>query len=163
MAHSFSVTALRTMEATFDEHIANLRRRLDQDGEADLKQLITKYQYDLMGDLAFDHPFGAQLTDTDVPAWNDHFFLGCLYGMLPSLLPWSMKIANHVPLPWFRELVRSRQIMHDQTVACVTRSLRVSGQDSNQSLLSYVIEARDPVTGEKLSKVDICTEAFGFL
>lgn len=116
-----------------------------------------------MGDLAFDNPFGAQLAHTKVPNWNDHFFLGCLYGMLPSLLLWSMEIGNLIPLPWFRDLVKSRQIMRDQTIACVTRSLCVSEKQDNRSLLSYVIEARDPVTGEKLSMVDIYTEAFGFL
>ena len=151
------------MEAVFDEHIANLRLRLDQGGEVDLKQLIMNYQYDLMGDLAFDNPFGAQFGKIEIPDWNDHFFLGCLYGMLPSLLPWSMKIGSRIPFPWFRGLVKSRQIMREQTIACVTRSLRDSEKGSNRSLLSYVIEAQDSVTGEKLSVVDICTEAFGFL
>jgi hypothetical protein len=63
MAHSFSVTALKTLEQIFDLNIANLRTRHNECCESavtfDLKQHITRYQYDLTGDLAFNHNFGA--------------------------------------------------------------------------------------------------------
>lgn len=55
MAHSFSITALMTMEPLFDNTIRNLLKILDlysKSGEEfDLKDLISRYQYDLMGKL----------------------------------------------------------------------------------------------------------------
>ena len=168
MAHSFSKTALKTMEAIFDQHVVRFCRRLDDLGqsreEVDLKDLVSRYQYDLMGHLAFDRSFDSQLSpEVQVPKWNDHFYLGCLYGMVPSLLPWSMRIGNRIPSAWFKSLVQSRAQMRQQTIHAVEQTLQSSVIARDRSLLSYVIEARDPVTGEKMSKLDICTEAFGFL
>ncbi len=80
----------------------------------DLKKLVVNYQYDLMGELAFDDSFGAQLAGSDVPNLNDHFYLSCLYGMVPSILPWAMKIGNYIPLPWFRHLVKARIQLREQ-------------------------------------------------
>lgn len=168
MAHGFSNTALRTMEAIFDEHVANLCRRLDEYSTSqkafDLKDMVTRYQYDLMGHLAFNRSFDTQLaTDAKVPEWNDHFYLGCIYGMMPSLLPYSMRMGNYLPLKWFQNLVQSRAQMRQQTIDSVTRSIESSDEARDRSLLRYVIEARDPDSGERLSQLDICTEAFGFL
>ena len=156
------------MENIFDVHIANLCSRLDEYSQSqkrfDLKDLVSRYQYDFIGHLAFNHSFNSQLVlDAKVPEWNHHFYLGSIYGMVSSLLPYSMRIGNFLPLKWFQNLVQSRAQMLQQTIDCVTRSIQSSETARDRSLLSYVLEVRDPFSGEKLSQVDICTEAFGFL
>lgn len=156
------------MENLFNIHVANLCSRLDEYSQSqkhfDLKDLVSRYQYDLMGQLAFNRSFDSQLAfHTEVPEWNDHFYLGCIYGMMPSLLPYSMRVGYYLPLKWFKNLVLSRAQMRQQTIDSVTRSIQSNETARDRSLLSYVIEARDPCSGERLSQVDICTEAFGFL
>lgn len=164
------------MEPLFDNTIRNLLKILDlysESGEEfDLKDLISRYQYDLMGTLAFDDDFGALMSAhttsssskaTNVPVFNNHFYLAHIYGMLPSLLPWSMRLGQYVPVAWIKELVKTRALLKDHTINCVKRSLTASERRADRSLLSYVIEAQDLDTGARLNEVDICTEAFGFL
>jgi hypothetical protein len=68
--------------------------------------------------------------------------------MVLSLLPYSMKLANYIPLTWFQNLVNSRKALIQQAKSCVSRSIAASEKERNKSLLSYVIEAKDPDTGD---------------
>ena len=117
-----------------------------------------------MGHLAFGQSPESQLAQhTKVPPLNDHFYLALLYGMMPSLLPYSMRLGNHVPLKWFQKLVHSREQLRQQTIDTVWQSIQLRDISHDRTLLDYVIDAHDPSSEEKLSEADVCTEAFGFL
>lgn len=132
MAHSFSITALRTMEPIFDQNVKSLMSVLSQralTGDAfDLKDLISRYQYDLMGNLAFDDDFNAvqsahplshlSANPVPLPPFNNNFYLAHIYGMMPSLLPWTMKLGKYVPLAWMQELIQSREVLKNHTIYC---------------------------------------------
>ena len=156
------------MEAIFDIYVTNLLTRLDQccaDGEVvDLRDIFSRYQYDLMGGLAIGTSFNSQSDRLlEVPEWNHHFFLSCIYGMVPSMTQILKRISEHIPFRWFRDLAKSRAQMRELTSGWVKRSIEKDDAKNNKSLLDYVIEAQDPETGAKISDVDVCTEAFGFL
>ncbi|KAH8807787.1 cytochrome P450 [Xylogone sp. PMI_703] len=170
MAHGFSTASLVAMEPIFDRHIRNLRKKLnvcsESGSEFDLKRLFAFYTYDILGQLAFSADFNSQQRDDDklLPPINDHILLGSLYGALPSLLPYSMKFATYLPIPWVQGLIRNRLKIRNTVTKCVADELEAKkSNDCTKTLLSQLIAAKDPETGEKLTPVDISSEAFGFL
>lgn len=172
MAHSFSTASLISMEEIFDRHIIQMRDKLDgyaKSGEKlDLKNILAFYAYDVLGELAFDTQFESQVKGdaANLPPINDHIFLGCLYGSLPSLLPYSMKVSGFLPIPWLQSLNRSRQSIRDTVTSCVSTMFgKMSEDDEKKSntLLTQLIKAKDPETGRKLTVTEISSEAFGFL
>ena len=166
MAHSFSTNSLTDMESIFDRHVEHLRQKLDKyvtSGETfDLKNLIAYYGYDVLGELAFNIDFHSQEKDDseNLPPINDHILLGCLYGSLPGLLPWSMKLSNYLPFAWLRKLIESRQKIRRTVARCVEEK---TSESSEKTLLTNLKLAKDPETGKKLSNIEISSEAFGFL
>lgn len=166
MAHSFSTNSLTDMESTFDRHVENLRQKLDKyvaSGETfDLKNLIAFYGYDVLGELAFSVDFHSQEKDDskNLPPINDHILLGCLYGSLPGILPWSMILSNYMPFSWLRELIKSRQKIRRTVARCVEEK---TSESSGKTLLTNLKKAKDPETGKELSNIEISSEAFGFL
>ncbi|KAK0755827.1 hypothetical protein N5P37_011608 [Trichoderma harzianum] len=172
MAHSFSTASLISMEEIFDRHVMQMRDKLDRyakSGEKlNLKKIIAFYAYDVLGELAFDTQFESQVKDdeSNLPPINDHIFLGCLYGSLPSLLPYSMKLSGFLPIPWLQTLNRSRQSIRNTVARCVStmfgETLENDEKKSN-TLLSQLMKAKDPETGKKLTVTEISSEAFGFL
>ncbi|RFU30913.1 hypothetical protein B7463_g5418, partial [Scytalidium lignicola] len=171
MAHGFSTASLTAMEPIFDQHVKNLRKKLDAyaktGSEFDLKLLFAFYAYDILGQLAFSVDFDTQRKDDEtlLPPINGHILLASLYGSLPSLLPYSMRIANYLPIPWLRGLIRNRLKIKETVTRCVANEIAGKNSDKNQTqtLLSQLIAAKDPETGERLTTVDISSEAFGFL
>lgn len=167
MAHSFSTSSLTEMEAIFDRHIENLCQKLDkyvESGEAfDLKNFIAFYGYDVLGELAFNINFHSQEKDDpeNLPPINDHILLGCLYGSLPGILPYSMKLSNYIPVSWLRKLIKSRQRIRTTVAGCVEEEK--TNESSEKTLLTNLTLAKDPETGKALSNVEISSEAFGFL
>ncbi len=83
MAHSFSLSSLTEMEATFDRNVGQMLVAIDSFGDQpfDLKDIIAYYAYDVMGELAFHADFGTQKSQDPslLPPINDHIFLGCMY------------------------------------------------------------------------------------
>lgn len=170
MAHSFSLTSLAQMESIFDRHIQELLTTIAQhcgDEAFDLKELIAYYTYDIMGELIFNADFGAQRKQdpAQLPPINEHIFLGCLYGMLPSLLPYSMALSKYIPWPWLQHLLRSRKMLRDQTALHVLQEMQreKQGVQETQTILHRLIQATDSETGERLTEEQIDSEAFAFL
>lgn len=167
MAHSFSVASLSQMEFIFDRHINALLQRIDKNGDEtfDLKALIAYYTYDLMGELIFNADFGSQKAQRpeELPPINNHVFLGCLFGMMPSLLPYSMQYAGRIPWPWLQNLLQSRRQLRDKTSKHVSNELAKDRSGQRHNILARLISAKDPETGEMLSDDEINSEAFAFL
>lgn len=166
MAHSFSTSSLTDMESIFDRHVENLRQKLDKyvaTGETfDLKKLIAFYGYDVLGELAFNIDFRSQEKNDseNLLPINDHILLGCLYGSLPGIIPWSMKLSTYLPFNWLRTLIKSRQQIRRTVARCVEEK---ASESSAKTLLTNLKMAKDPETGQALSDVEISSEAFGFL
>lgn len=167
MAHSFSLASLSQMELIFDRHIRNLLSAIASHGSEpfDLKELIAYYAYDVMGELIFNADFGTQKSqDTNgLPPINEHIFLGCMYGMLPSLLPYSMRFSGYIPLPWLQNLLESRKVLRDRTAQHVVQEMARDKTSEHHSILTRLIRAKDPETGESLTQDQVSSEAFGFL
>lgn len=159
------------METVFDRHAINLRTKLEKYADTgkvfDLKTVIGFYAYDVLGELAFSTQFNSQEMDdpAELPPINDHIFLACLYGSLPSLLPYSMRWSRHLPSPWLQGLLHSRLKIRNNVFECVAKEIseQRKNQDRTKNLLSQLIAAKDPETGETLTETDICSEAFAFL
>ena len=166
MAHSFSTSSLTDMESIFDRHVENLRQKLDEYAASgdrfDLKKLIAFYGYDVLGELAFNIDFQSQVKDDpeNLPPINDHILLGCLYGSLPGILPWSMKLSNYLPFTWLRKLIESRKKIRGTVARCVEEK---TSESSEKTLLTNLKKSKDPETGKELSNIEISSEAFGFL
>ncbi|KAJ9641648.1 hypothetical protein H2204_002710 [Knufia peltigerae] len=167
MAHSFSTASLTQMESIFDRRINHLVRTMDSFGDTpfDLKEMMGYYTYDLMGELIFNAEFGTmQAQDPqNLPPINEHIFLGCMYGMLPSLLPYSMQLFPRIPLPWLQRLMAGRKKLRDQTTKHVAVELAKDKTEIRHNILSRLTHAKDPETGEELTEAEISSEAFAFL
>jgi cytochrome P450 len=168
MAHGFSLQSVKDMEFYIDGHLAKLLSNLAQrakTGEVfDFKELIAFYVLDVLGELAFSQSFDAQTEQIPekLPPINDHIFLACLMGMMPEVLPYLRAVAAWTPLPWVQQLFKARAQLKTLTAQCVRRRLneKLSGR---KDLLSSLINAVDPVTGAKLTELDINTEAFAMV
>ena len=167
MAHSFSAASLKDMENIFDGHITILLQRLDKFAESgevfDLKEAISFFTYDMIGELAFGTNFESQkAADPDnLPPIPDHVLLACMIGIMSDLLPYSKAVVAWLPFAWSRRLINGRDKLRNQAVACVDAAM--SKEDGRQNLLTHLIQARDPDTGAPLTKANISSEAFGFL
>ncbi|KEF63430.1 uncharacterized protein A1O9_01408 [Exophiala aquamarina CBS 119918] len=168
LAHGFSVASLKQMEATFDIHITNLVERVRQAAETglplDLKSAFAFYGYDVTGQLAFDTEFSTQSRHdpTELPPLNDHFLLGNVYGSVANLLP-QIKICTSW-IPWVRSLQQSRKKLAQTASDCVRHAIANHKKDGPaRTLLTSLIDAKDPETGATLSVSEINSEAFGFL
>jgi cytochrome P450 len=172
MSHGFSAASLKSMEGIFDYHISELRKRIEEyavSGEQfNLKELIAFYAYDIIGELAFSKKFGTLRSGNpiDLPPINDHVFLGCMYGMLPNLLPYSMRLTKYIPLPYVQKMLKSRLWLRNTTAECVGAEMTRSKDpqsDREKNLLTQLINAKDPDSGAGLTHSDVASEAFGFL
>jgi hypothetical protein len=167
MAHSFSAASLKDMEYIFDSHIAVLLQRLDKSaasGQAlDLKEVISFFTYDMIGELAFGTNFGSQKAGDpeNLSPIPDHVLLACMIGIMYSLLPYSKALVAWLPFVWCRRLINGRTKLRDQAVSCVDAAASKDGGSKN--LLTHLIQANAPDTGASLTRADISSEAFGFL
>ncbi|KIW99464.1 uncharacterized protein Z518_11203 [Rhinocladiella mackenziei CBS 650.93] len=133
-------------------------------GVFDLKELIAFFVLDVLGELAFSRSFDSQTQKCaeKLPPINDHIFFGCLLGMMPEMMPYLKAMAAWTPLPWLQRLTRSRAQLKNLTAECVARRLneKVTGR---KDLLTALISAVDPETGERLTELQINTEAFAMV
>ncbi|KAF5227131.1 hypothetical protein FANTH_14857 [Fusarium anthophilum] len=168
MAHAFSMQSIQGMEHFIDNHMLKLRRSLDLSADSgeifDLKKLISFYILDVLGDLAFSRSFDS-LTEQDLsklPPINDHIFLACLMGMTPESVSVMQRLAPWVPIPWLQRLLKARLQVKKLTAECVSRRLNEKVTSRND-LLTSLIKAVDPETGERLTELEINTEAFAMI
>lgn len=168
MAHGFSLQSVKDMESYIDGHVTklldNLAQRAKGEEVFDFKELIAFYVLDVLGELAFSRSFHAQTEQVPekLPPINDHIYLACLMGMMPEVLPYLKMVAAWTPLPWLQRLFTARAKLKALTAQCVKRRLdkKISGR---KDLLSFLINAVDPVTDARLTELDINTEAFAMV
>jgi cytochrome P450 len=117
---------------------------------------------DGLGEMAFAKSFDSQRTEdaTISNAIRDHILLACSIGQLP-LQSVSKAVIAWSPIPWVRQLVKSRQQLKQQCTECV--DYRISHPSNRKDLLHNTINAKDPETGAGLTRLDINTEAFAML
>ena len=167
MAHSFSAASLKEMEYIFDGHIKVFLEQLDKFAISrqafDLKESISFFTYDMIGELAFGTNFESQKAGDpeNLPPIPDHVLLACMQGIISSLLPYSRAVVAWLPFRWCRRLINGRIKLRNQVVTCVDAAM--SKEDGKKNLLAHLIQAKDAETGAGLTKADIGSEAFGFL
>lgn len=177
MSHSFSIASVKEMEPYLDLNIEILKRKLAgyaERGEVfDLKKTFQFYVVDTLGELAFSRSFGVQVADDEtlIPPVVEHSFLAAVTGAWPAMLPTLKKWLPSVPYEPLQKLFRGRKACADLAADCVRRRLReLNGlEDEKDSkaqrkdILTSLILAQHPDTGERLTQIDLETEAFGFM
>lgn len=130
----------------------------------DLKQALSFYGYDVTGHSAFNTQYNTQvINDPDeLPPLNDYFSLGNMYGSVANLLP---HIRTLTPWhPWVNHLHKSRATLAQNASDRVADAIRNHKSDENiPTLLTSLIDARDPEIGVKLNVTEINSEVFAFL
>ncbi|KAL4895982.1 cytochrome P450 [Aspergillus ambiguus] len=166
LSHGFSQASIEKLQPLIDGQMGILIQKLRgyaETGEVfDLKETISLYVLDILGDLAFSRSFGAQLTGEaeQIPAINDHLLLSCVIGELPcqNLLK---TLARWSPVPWMRRLVHSRNNLKKICADCV--KYKIAHPAERRDLLQCLVEAKDPETGASLTEQEINSEAFAML
>lgn len=159
------------MEGILDEKLTILCDRIimfAKSGENfDLKECISRYVLDILGEVAFSCSFNAQIPGAGnyerVPqAINGHVLMGSIIGELPfqvlnkKLLAWS-------PIKWMRRIVENRTLLRDTCASCVQNRINSGSGNERKDLLQSLIKAKDPETGASLTTLDVNTEAFAML
>jgi len=178
MSHSFSISSVKEMEQYMDNNIALLKEKLTRyakTGELfDLKKAFHYYMIDVLGELAFSQSFGIQLTDDEslVPPVKEHSLLAAATGSWPVMTSRLKKWLPLVPHKPLQDLFRGRQACADLAAECVQRRLRDLNHmkddasaigSQRKDILTSLIFAKHPDTGERLTQADLETEAFGFI
>ena len=167
MAHSFSTASMARMDEIFDRNVVNIRSKLDKyaaSGETfDLATVFAFFGHDVNGELSYSTQFDSQNKDdpANLPPINEHILLSCLIGAIPALKPLVVKYGPS--LPWVRDMIESRKLLRDTAAANTAREFQNQADTKNYNLLTSLIQAKDPETGQTLEEVDVATEAFAFL
>jgi benzoate 4-monooxygenase len=167
MAHSFSTATLLQFEGTFNKHLDRLFTNVEHSVGTtfDMKELVACYTYDVICELAFDRDVNTQAAPSkdSLPRIPDHILLGALYGHMSSLLPYSMRLGDKLPIPGLQKLLASRRQLAKQTGEWVRSAMETHNKGDRETLLANIFEAEDPETGARLTIDEICAEAFAFL
>lgn len=179
MSHSFSLAYVKCMEVYLDMNIKILRekiaRRCYDNQVFDLKQLLQFYVIDTLGELAFSQTFGVQLADDEalVPPVKEHSLLAAATGAWPSMIPTLKKWLPMLPSKWLRSLFEGRSACARLASRCVQKRLSdlnalkesddATKAEQRKDILTNLILAKHPETGEHLTQTDLETEAFGFM
>ncbi|KAH7391591.1 putative benzoate 4-monooxygenase cytochrome P450 [Cadophora sp. MPI-SDFR-AT-0126] len=177
MSHSFSLNYVKEMEPFIDANIkllkANIRRYCGTGEVFDLKKLLHYFSIDAFGDLAFSQPFGIQEThdESRVPPVVDHSLLAAVTGAWPLMTKLLKRYLPYVPHSGLQELFKGRKMCADLAARSVERRLnwvriqqtQVLDAPERKDILTNLILAKHPDTGERLTQIDLETEAFGFI
>lgn len=175
MSHSFSITSVKGMEQYLDKNISILREKVHKfakEGKAfDLKKLLHYYTIDILGELAFSRSFGVQVSDDEsrVPPVIPHTLLGSAMGAWPSMTSTLKQWLPKVPNRGLQDLFAGRAKCAGVAAECVQRRLREVQQDEEKGkvqrkdILTNLILARHPDTGEEIARPDLEAEAFGMM
>ncbi|KAJ9663192.1 hypothetical protein H2198_000953 [Neophaeococcomyces mojaviensis] len=178
MSHSFSISYVKEMEQYLDTTIAILKQKLARyasTGEVfDLKKAFHYYVIDTLGELAFSQSFGVQQADDEslVPPVKEHSLLAAATGAWPAMRFRLKRWLPLVPYKPLQDLFRGRQACADLASRCVQKRLRdladIKDDESavrsqRKDILTSLILAKHPDTGERLTEIDLETEAFGFI
>lgn len=172
------MTNIKCMEQYIDVNLSILKGKIYQEAVAerafDLKKFLHYYVVDVLGDLAFSKSFNLQVTDdiSRVPPVKEHSLLASATGAWPAMLHWLKWFLPHLPVPAVQKLVSGRRACAELASKSVQRRLEeVRARDhekdisepQRKDLLTSLILAKHPDTGEHLTQTDLETEAFGFM
>lgn len=179
MSHSFSMASLKDMEPYLDSHITLLKENLSRwavSGEIfDLKKAFQYYVIDVLGELAFSQSFNLQVSEDEsrIPPVAKHSLLACATGSWPAMTVQLKKWLPLVPYKPLQDLFKGRLACAQLASACVRKRFHdlpdikddenVATLDQRKDLLTNLILAKHPDTGERLTRVDLEAEAFGFI
>ena len=172
MSHSFSITYVKGMEQYLDINIKLLRakivKHIENNETFDIKKLLHYYTIDVLGELAFSRSFGIQATDDEslVPPVVEHSLLGAATGAWPAMTEKLKRWLPVVPHAGLQALFKGRAECARLASECVRRRIKdlesLKGED-RKDILTNLILATHPDTGERLSQSDLEAEAFGFM
>ncbi|KAH0526946.1 hypothetical protein TsFJ059_010211 [Trichoderma semiorbis] len=168
MSHSFSMATLLKFEGRFGKHLHRLFSNIEQQPEGqvfDLKESVARYAYDVISDLAFEKDLNTQGNPeaNELPPIPDHILIGTMYGMVESLLPYSIRIGNKLPIPSLQKLLQSRKLLSQKASEYVNSAIEDHKAGEKETLLDNLLEAKDPSTGAPLTPAEVSSEAFAFL
>ncbi|OJD29036.1 benzoate 4-monooxygenase cytochrome [Diplodia corticola] len=176
MSHSFSISSVKEMEAILDSNVQTLKEKVagfcDREEAFDLKKVLHYYTIDVLGELAFSQSFGVQVADDEtlVPPVKEHSLLAAVTGAWPLMTMRLKRWLPKVPSERLQRLFRGRAACAQLASRCVQRrldalkanpDLATTGQ--RKDILTNLILAKHPDTGERLTQTDLETEAFGFI
>ncbi|RFU25952.1 hypothetical protein B7463_g10382, partial [Scytalidium lignicola] len=177
MSHSFSISYVKGMEQYLDQNIQILKDKIngfvERDEVFNLKKLLHYYTIDVLGELAFSQSFSIQVTDDEsrVPPVVDHSLLAAITGAWPLMLPTIKKYMPYVPHSGLQHLIKGRKACAALASRCVKNRIAAindAGGEQGKAaerkdILTNLILAKHPDTGERLTQLDLETEAFGFI
>ncbi|KAJ5928933.1 hypothetical protein N7466_007889 [Penicillium verhagenii] len=177
MSHSFSMSYVKEMEQHLDANIEILRQKISSytstEEVFDLKKILNFYVIDTLGELAFSQTFGVQVSEDEsrVPPVVEHSLLAAVTGAWPSMTACLKKWLPLVPHRDLQALFSGRRACAELASRCVNTRLNFirskNGSNDTSSnrkdILTNLILAKDPDTGEHLTQADLETEAFGFI
>ncbi|KAL4914950.1 cytochrome P450 [Aspergillus aurantiobrunneus] len=176
MSHSFSLSYIKEMEKYMDLNVHILKNRIRSHcatGEVfNLKRVLHYYMIDVVGELAFSQSFGVQEADDEslIPPVIEHSLLAAVTGAWPSMTKTLKKWLPYIPHEGLQKLFAGRKACADLASACVQRRLtdlkgdgNSPGLEDRKDILTNLIKAQHPETGERLTRIDLETEAFGFI
>ncbi|KAI0133752.1 benzoate 4-monooxygenase cytochrome P450 [Xylariales sp. AK1849] len=180
MAHSFSISSVKGMEQYLDANIDIMRQKItkyaDEQQIFDLQKVLHYYTIDVLGELAFSRSFGAQISDDEslVPPVVEHSWLAACTGAWPGMTATLKRWLPCIPHSGLRAMFKGRAECVELAAESVQQRLDALNQSKERDsesairsrrkdILTSLIQATDPETGEHLRQVDLETEAFGFI
>lgn len=168
---------VKEMEQYLDLNIRILRNKISQyalnEEVFDLKKVLHYYSIDVLGELAFSQSFGIQESNDEsrVPPVIEHSLLAAVTGAWPAMTATLKKWLPLISHKGLQTLFKGRQACADLASRCVNIRLNaLKSQDGvnfavpeRKDILTNLINAKHPDTGESLTQVDLETEAFGFM
>lgn len=166
------------MEGFLDQNVNILKDKItgycDRGEVFDLKKLLHYYTIDVLGELAFSQSFSVQATEDEslVPPVEEHILLSSTTGAWPVMTKLLKKWLPNVPVEGLQKLFRGRAACAQLASTCVDKRLAelkdAKGEDviasgGRKDLLTNLILAKHPDTGERLTRLDLETESFGFM
>lgn len=171
VANRFSLQSIAGMEIYMDQSLAKLIARLDKaalsgNDVLDLRQWISFYVLDVLGELAFSRSFNTLDSgdSSEVPPLEKHARLSVLTGQVPWFQPYAVKLFRKIPLELVRKMAQGRAKLIRLAVDSV--NYRVAHPSNRKDLLGKLLEeleAGKDSKGQHFDLLDVQTEAFGFI
>ncbi|GMG26464.1 unnamed protein product [Aspergillus oryzae] len=140
--------------------------------QGDGRKALHYYMIDVLGELAFSRSFGVQEADDEsrIPPVIEHSLLAAVTGAWPTMTMTLKRWLPYMPHAGLRRLFAGRKACADLASSSVQRRLRdlndggsSVGVQNRKDILTNLIKAKHPETGERLTQTDLETEAFGFM
>lgn len=168
---------VKEMEQYLDTNIKILREKISRyvsSGEAfDLKKVLHYYTIDVLGELAFSQTFGIQESndESSIPPVIEHSLLAAVTGAWPAMTASLKKWLPLIPHTGLQTLFKGRKACADLASRSVNIRLNTlrskdgisSDSPERKDILTNLINAKHPDTGESMTQTELETEAFGFM